>query len=460
VADSQFGDFQTPLELARRVCARAEALFGTPGTVIEPTCGVGAFLVAAHEHFGERTQLHGVELNAEYVARARATLDGAGATVNQGDFFELDWSALTAQYPGPLLVIGNPPWVTNSAQGATGGVNLPAKSNAQQRAGIEAITGVSNFDISEWMGLRLLEVLAGRDASLAILIKVAVARKLLHHAWTRGLPIRDAAIFPVDARKHFGAAVDACLFVARTDVMGPQRCPVYRGLDDETPTGAVGVDDDGVLVADIDARQRSAALAGAHGHQWRSGIKHDCTRVLQLQQVGRRLENGFGQAVDVELKRRFPLMKGSDVANGRTDTGRQLIVPQKSPGEDTADLELVAPKTWAYLNEHAALLASRRSSIYRKRPPFSIFGVGPYTFTPWKVAICGLYKKLKFVVVGPRGGRPVVFDDTVYLSPCDSEEEAREKAALLNSEAVRDFYSSFIFWDEKRPITAAILRRL
>ena len=106
------------------------------------------------------------------------------------------------------------------------------------------------------------------------------------------------------------------------------------------------------------------------------------------------------------------------------------------------------------------MLDSRRSIIYRKRPRFAIFGIGDYTFSPWKVAICGLYKRLEFSVIGPRDGKPVVVDDTVYFLSCQSKEEADLLAALLGTSEAREFLGSFIFWDAKRPITAEILGRL
>jgi hypothetical protein len=70
------------------------------------------------------------------------------------------------------------------------------------------------------------------------------------------------------------------------------------------------------------------------------------------------------------------------------------------------------------------LLAKRGSSIYRDKPDFSIFGVGEYTFSPWKVAIAGMYKSLGFVKVGMRDGKPIVFDDTTNFLPCPSEAAA------------------------------------
>ena len=43
----EYGDFQTPLSLAQRVLALVEQDEKHIGTIVEPTCGVGAFLQAA-----------------------------------------------------------------------------------------------------------------------------------------------------------------------------------------------------------------------------------------------------------------------------------------------------------------------------------------------------------------------------------------------------------------------------
>jgi len=64
------------------------------------------------------------------------------------------------------------------------------------------------------------------------------------------------------------------------------------------------------------------------------------------------------------------------------------------------------------------------------------------------------------VKIGPVNGRPVVFDDTIYFLPCWSEEEACFIEALLRSEPAQCFLHSMIHWDEKRPITVEILKRL
>jgi hypothetical protein len=89
-----------------------------------------------------------------------------------------------------------------------------------------------------------------------------------------------------------------------------------------------------------------------------------------------------------------------------------------------------------------------------------VFGVGDYTFAPWKVAISGFYKQLHFAVVGTLEDKPTVLDDTSYFVACRSKEEARHIAGLLNSDVAREFFSAYVFWDAKRPITVDLLRRL
>ena len=111
---------------------------------------------------------------------------------------------------------------------------------------------------------------------------------------------------------------------------------------------------------------------------------------------------------------------------GRSGTGtRWMIVPQRRIGQNTSEIAKCAPKTWRYLQTHRELLAKRGSSIYRDKPDFSIFGVGDYSFSPWKVAIAGMYKSCGFVKVGTRDGKPIVFDDTTNFLPCPSEATGR-----------------------------------
>ena len=136
--------------------------------------------------------------------------------------------------------------------------------------------------------------------------------------------------------------------------------------------------------------------------------------------------NGVEEEIEIENTHLYPLLKSSDIGNGRVTSCRKLlIVTQTRVGQDTSHIRATSPLTWAYLSSNADSFSKRKSSIYRGKPLFSIFGVGEYTFKPWKIAISGLYKNLFFQLVGPISGKPVVFDDTVSFLSYDSFDQAK-----------------------------------
>ena len=181
---------------------------------------------------------------------------------------------------------------------------------------------------------------------------------------------------------------------------------------------------------------------------------------MELTPVEGGYKNKLGEIVELEKDYLFPLLKSSDLGNGRTEPRRWVIVTQRKVGQETAGIANIAPKTWAYLIKHADVLDARKSSIYRNMPRFSIFGIGDYSFSPWKVAISGLYKRIHFVTVPPIDGTPTMLDDTCYFIPCGSEEEAEFWQRELNSEDCIRFLESLVFFDAKRPVNIDILRRI
>jgi len=462
-AKIEFGDFQTPPAMAREVCSLLVQQGVEADVVLEPTCGVGAFLSAAREAF-PKARLLGWDINRDYVEQTKLALkqSGAGKRVCVGvqDFFTHDWEAELADIRGPLLVLGNLPWVTNATVSGMNGSNLPTKENFQGFRGIEARTGKSNFDISEWMLIRLVKALRGRSATIAMLCKTGTARKLLRFAWQNDGRIATASLYRIDAKKHFGASVDACLLLARTGEAGPAEAKVFDSLSAKraaTTLGLAGQD----LVFDIRTYRRLKHLEGLCPYQWRSGVKHDCASVMELRQTnGPTLENKLGEDVDIEPDYLFPLLKCSDLANGRIEPERFVIVTQRRVGEDTNVIAKTAPRTWRYLNSHSKLFDARKSSIYNNRMPFALFGIGEYAFAPWKVAVSGLHRTPRFLLIGPVDEKPVLFDDTCYFVPFEDEQEARVVAKILNSEECKEFLTSLTFTDSKRPITVELLQRL
>ncbi len=465
-AISEFGDFQTPVELAEAVCAFLLAHGANPQSIIEPTCGVGNIITAATMAFPYLKHILGVDINGQYIEKARKAAAQISPSVCaefiMESFFDVDWWTKVRSLPKPLLVIGNPPWVTNSDLSVLGSANIPVKSNLHQDGGLDAITGKANFDISEWILLRMAQCLGQPGTSMAMLCKTAVARKVLHTLWKTSVPIISVEIILVDAMQYFHAAVDACLLHIQ---FGPaavyNHAKVYKSFRAAEAAADWGFKD-GMLFANVDLYDKWRSVWTGRKTVWRSGIKHDCSTVMELESLGgSQYRNGLDEIHKLEDTYIYPMLKSSHL-NKYAFGGamRSMLVPQEFVGDDTADIAIKAPLTWAYLQQHEHLLKKRGSSIYKNRPRYSIFGVGPYTFSPWKVATSGLYKKLNFVAVGGRADKPYVFDDTCCFLSCQTRLQADLLASLLNSHAAGEVLTSMIFWDNKRPVTVEILERI
>ncbi len=460
----EFGDFQTPRELAARVCNLIKENGITPASLVEPTCGVGNFVLSALEQFPSIKKGVALDINPDYT---RAVKENIGKDkrieIQTEDFFRFNWNKYITSLPEPILVIGNPPWVTNSKISSIEGSNLPPKSNLHRLNGFDALTGKSNFDISEWMIIKLFDALTDKTAKLAILCKLSVARKALAYAWKNGLEIGESAIYEIDAKEDFNASVNACLLVVNFSPDTVNReCLWHTSLDQKSqPSRVIGYRN-GRIVSDVNLYEQWKYLLAQTEQEyvWRSGIKHDCSKVMELRRISDNCyQNGLGEEIELEQEYIYPLIKSSDLFNER-EPSRWVVVTQKKIGDDTSIIERVAPKTWRYLKSHESYLAKRMSSVYRNRPPFSVFGIGNYSFSPWKVAISGFYKEPRFRMIGTYLGKPIVPDDTVNFVSFRSAEEARELTSMLNSNSALSFFRAITFVDAKRPYTVGLLKQL
>jgi len=265
----------------------------------------------------------------------------------------------------------------------------------------------------------------------------------------------------IDAKKWFGAAVEACLFCVQ---IGPgerrYEAEIYQNLRASKSDFTTGIVEKR-LVADVDGYKQVAATDGSCPVTWRQGLKHDAASVMELTyDSSKKLRNKLEETVIVEPEFLYPLLKSSDLYNGMNSPRRAIIVTQKRLGEDTHGLEHKAPQLWSYLTKHRNIFEQRKSSIYDKQPPFTIFGIGDYSFAPYKIGISGFHKVPRFRAIGPVGGRPVMLDDTCYFIPCYTPVEAAFLVSLLNDPLCLDFISSTIFLDAKRPITKKLLQRI
>jgi methylase of polypeptide subunit release factors len=460
----EFGDFQTPISLANAILTKLKGDGLSPRSILEPTCGTGSFIITALNIFPS-SEIHGFDINSKYITDLKIKISKLNETnhvsINVVNFFDVNWSEYLKKIPSPFLIVGNLPWVTSSELGKINGKNIPEKSNIHEFKGLDSLTGKSNFDISEWMILKLLKAMNGSSSTLAILCKVSVARKIFKYIIKANFPISSFIITEIDTELNFNASVDACLLtVTLQKEKSTEKCLVYSSLDSQTPITTLSIFNDNII-NDHATYEKLKHLHGKSSLIWRSGIKHDAVKIMELIHDEKSYRNGFNEVVDIEGNYLFPLIKSSDLAHGRVkNSSRALIVPQKIIGEETSILQSSAPKLWKYLNLHRNHFDNRASSIYKTKPPFSIFGIGSYSFSLWKIAISGFHKKIQFQFIGPIENKPVVFDDTCYFLPATCMEEALIWFTMFTHPKVIKFFNSLIYWKAKRPITKQILQQV
>jgi hypothetical protein len=220
---------------------------------------------------------------------------------------------------------------------------------------------------------------------------------------------------------------------------------------------------EGRLVGDVAVLRRHRYAVGVSPLTWRQGLKHDAAAIMELSADGAAgpYRNRLGEVVDVEHEFVYPHLKGSDLRKPPGERPRRaVIVTQRKIGEETLGLEFEAPRLWRYLQHHADRFAGRKSSIYRRQPPFALFGVGPYSFAHYKVAVSGLHRPPRFRAIGPVGGRPVMLDDTCYQLPCRLAGEAAVLTAMFNHPTTLESLRALSFGDAKRAVTKGQLQWL
>ena len=81
---------------------------------------------------------------------------------------------------------------------------------------------------------------------------------------------------------------------------------------------------------------------------------------MELKSTLNGYRNGLGETVALEDEFLFPMLKSSDIANGRVHGRAVMLVPQQFVGADTRCIKTKAPSTWDYLTRHAGVSRDAR----------------------------------------------------------------------------------------------------
>lgn len=467
---AEYGDFQTNLDLANEVAKHLVERNISPEIIIEPTCGKGNFIIASLSQFKTVEKVFGIEIYKPYVWEAKFSImdfylsnpdaKKVEITIIHSNIFDFDFKKISKLLPTEkLLIIGNPPWVTNSKLGALNSTNLPPKTNFKNQNGLDAITGKGNFDIAEYITLMLLNAFQKHDASLALLLKNSVIKNIIFEQKNNRYNIGKIEKYLIDSKKEFNVSVDAALLYCQLDLPPSIKCDEYDfySLEKKSSFGWFNNKFVSNLVDYIEFKE----IDGISPFEWRQGIKHDCSTVMELERINGHFINKQSDEVKLEEDLVYGFLKSSDLKDAVVKKSRKYtIVTQKKVGQETSYIQYSYPETYSYLKKNISSFQARKSSIYSGKPLFSIFGIGEYSFKPFKVAISGLYKTYHFTLVLPQNEKPMMLDDTCYFIGFDKIEYAVYTVILLNSKVTESFLKSITFSDAKRVFTKELLMRL
>lgn len=462
----EYGDYQTPFGFAESVCAKLKKAYSlTPTVIIEPTFGTGNFIENAVFEFETINNVYGIELNENYYSMAKERLDrkeiNAQIELHNADIFSFDFSEIkdSISKDDNILIIGNPPWATNTKLSSLYSYNLPLKENFKGCSGLDAITGKGNFDIAEYIILQMLSEFSDYNCTLAMLCKTIVAKNIIRDTEKYEFNISKADMYVFNANDVFNVSCDAALFVVKIGKNNTSVCNVFDFYTDSR-TRQFGWQNN-FFYSDIPTDDTVMNIDGKCPFEWRQGVKHDCSKVMELTHIkDSEFVNGLDKTVHLNIGQFvFPLLKSSDIkSNEISKTRKHVIITQRAVNTDTSVIKNIDENVWDYLIEHNDLLNARRSVIYKKAPKYSIFGIGDYSFAKYKVGISGFYKEPIFAFITSE--HPIMLDDTCYFLSFNNATEAIITTALLNNPICLSFLKSIAFLDSKRPYTKEVLKRI
>jgi hypothetical protein len=193
--------------------------------------------------------------------------------------------------------------------------------------------------------------------------------------------------------------------------------------------------------SDYQAREGCNTL-GLNGAFWIETVskrKDGLCVISNLHDSGKIKVRNVNMAIEPEFV--FPLLRGRDVQRWKALPNYQVIIPQdpNSPAKGFPETQMQSqfPKTYSYLKQFEEALRKRK--VFKlffdvdTAPFYSVYAVGPYTFSPFKVVWREVSNSLDAAVCGSHDSKITVPDHTLVYISCQSTDEAHYVCALVNS---------------------------
>jgi hypothetical protein len=462
------GEYFTPPALVEFVLDRAG--YSGHGTLLDPAAGLGAFVAAARARGGTAA---GYELNPLTASAAAAQ----GLPVEVRD---------TLVNPGNRrfdFVAGNPPWVNWRHLNPCYRERIAPlweHYGLLPKRGLRARLGASMDDLSILFTYVCADHLLAPGGKLAFLLSRTLfqsaggGQAFRRFKLPDGRHLRVIEVHEIQGAGHFANAtanaVAAIFEVARAPTIYP--VSYFRGTRQlaaqpvsENPASAWAIVSSTTKFTRLRGSSPYAARVGAHsggagGVYWVDVLEQNEAKSL-IRNRARAGRREWPEVVaEVESCLVHPLIRGRDVGRWRAQPSCYVILPHTPDGRPIPfeRMRQDFPLAFAYFEQFREGMSARshfRQHFERSGKPYwSMYNVGAYTFSPHRVVWREQCRTLECAVVGNAGH---IADAKLTLVACDSAEEARYLAAVLNSKPAREFVESYSL---RTQISTHVLRYL
>lgn len=107
-----------------------------------------------------------------------------------------------------------------------------------------------------------------------------------------------------------------------------------------------------------------------------------------------------------------------------------------------------------YLDTHDFIPVLTERATYKKfilrqdehAPEYSLYNIGKYTFSPYKVIWKALSKDVAAVTISNADNRMLIPDHNLLMVPLENEMEAYYLTGILNADIISQFVNAYVAW--------------
>lgn len=169
--------------------------------------------------------------------------------------------------------------------------------------------------------------------------------------------------------------------------------------------------------------------------------------LIENVQIGKKKVRNVKTKIEKDLV--YPIIKPRHIKKWVIKGYYYVIIPHKKHRiNNESELRVNFPKTYGYLFSFKKELLKRASRWFKggDKPFYSLFGIGDYTFKPYKVVWSSIGYLPAFAVATKSddkyiGKKEIIPDNTISYISFDSEDEAYYVCGILNSEIIHKLFS-------------------